>query len=326
MYFIFLFFLSFLISNSLLILDAESKTLKTTALLYPQEPVFIFGWESDLFIEPLETKGATFKSYQIDLDYPVINASEWKPLVLIKAESTSIAQPGLTVGNDRVLINKAMLYRAAGLGLVKTMNDQGYLKFVALYESASDDPFINQRDKHLDLNFQYISALRNDGQWVVMISHTKNRGYLNNKTIPLVGYRFIFNQEISTALGFGFFELQWHPTPADSVVFAAEPVGYTLNYTKKLPLNLLWINEAGLAAKSFLHSERVDDDMRLFLEQKYMKTGFELGLSEKSHLGVDFGFVYDRKLYEAKQVFLPIGQEKLFAQEWYGGFIWRFQL
>ena len=66
--------------------------------------------------------------------------------------------------------------------------------------------------------------------------------------------------------------------------------------------------------------------MRLFLEYKYMKSGFELDITEKSRLGVDFGIVYDRTLYEAKQIFLPIGREKIFASEWYGSFVWRFAL
>ena len=306
--------------------NAICKTLQTTSLLYPEEPVFIFGWQSDLFTDPLETKGTAFKAYQIDLSYPLINLFEWKPLVLVKAESTSIAQPGLTVGNERILINKALLNRGVGLGLLKSMDDDSYLKFVAIYESASDDPYINHRDTDVDINFQYISSLRDDSQWILIISSTKNRGYLNNKTIAQIGYRYIFNQEVNTTLGLGFFETQWKPTLTDSVIFLVEPVGYSLNYSKKLPLDLLWINEIGLAAKSFLHSERIEDDMRLFLEYKYMKSGFELDITEKSRLGVDFGIVYDRTLYEAKQIFLPIGREKIFASEWYGSFVWRFAL
>lgn len=288
--------------------------------------MLVFGWESDLFTSPLETKGAAFKSYQLDLSYPVISTSEWKPLLIVKTESTSIAQSGLTIGNDRILINKALLYRGAGVGLLKSMNDEGYLKFVALYESASDEPFLDERDIDLDLNLQYISKMRNDGQWILILSSTKNRGYLNNAVIPLVGYRFIFNQQLSTAIGLGFFETQWLFSTTETLLFQVEPVGYLLSYSKTMPMNLLWKNQVGLTTKSFLHSERVEDDMRLFLEYQYVKSGFELGITEKSYLGVDFGLVYDRMLYDGKQVFLPIGNEQNFESEWFGSFVWRFKL
>lgn len=306
--------------------NADSKALRTASLLYPQEPQLVFGWESDLFVDPLETKGAAFKAYDLNVGYPVVSETDWKPLLVLKAESTSISQSGLTVGNNRVLINKALLDRGVGVGLLKTMNDEGYLKFVALYGSASDEPFQNNRDIDIDLNLQYISSLRNDGQWIFIISSTKNRGYLNNKIVPLLGYRYFFNRAVNATLGLGFLEAQWHPTNSEAVTLLLEPVGYSLNYTKYLPQDLLWTNQIGLSTKSFLHTDRIEDEMRLFLEYKYMKTGFELTITDRSRLGVEFGLIYDRTLYEAKQVFLPVGKENVFASEWYGGFTWRFIL
>lgn len=323
--FIYHFFTAAIISFGF-VQNAYTKTLKTASLLYPQDPQLIFGWESDLFVDPLETKGAAFKAYQLDVAYPVISSTEWKPLLAMKAESTSIAQQGLTIGNQRILINKALLDRGVGVGLLKMMNDEGYLKFVAIYGSASEKPFQDTRDIDLDLNLQYISSLQNDGQWIFILSSTKNRGYLNNKIVPLLGYRYFFNTEMNVTLGLGFFETQWYPTSTESLVLLLEPVGYSLSYSKHLPLDLLWVNQLGLSTKSFMHTDRIEDEMRLFLEYKYMKSGFELTITERSRLGVDFGLIYDRTLYEAKQVFLPIGKENVFASEWFGSFTWRFKL
>jgi hypothetical protein len=321
------FLLSFVIWLIFIGFNSFGKTLDLPSASHPDKSTFMFGWHSDLFIDPFETKGAAFKAYRMNADFPVLKSYRLEPLINVRAESTSIAQPGLTVGNSEILINKAVLYRGVGLGLMHSYSANGYVKFTAVYESASDEPFLKNRDKNFDINLHIISAENQSGQWIVIINSSNNRGYLNGKTIPLVGYKYFYNDQLNAAIGLiGFFELEWMVTSDDALVVSADPVSYFVRHSKKLPLELIWLNQIGLATQSFLHSERVEDDMRLFLEYKYMKTGFELDITKRSKLAIDFGLVYDRTLYEAKQVFLPIGKEEIFASEWFGSFTWRFQL
>lgn len=89
----------------------------------------------------------------------------------------------------------------------------------------------------------------------------------------------------------------------------------------KLASDLLTLHgRMGLSRESYMHGFRVEDERRLILEEKYVEVDFLRKLSEKTTMGLDLGYAFERRMFEAQTVLSPIGPVKLINEDIYGGF------
>lgn len=83
---------------------------------------------------------------------------------------------------------------------------------------------------------------------------------------------------------------------------------------------------AGLSARSYQDANRLIDDQRLILEETYFEAGVRVRLEANTAFSLMGGWSGNRKVYRARQVFLPEGPAQTIDPDFYGGVRMEFDL
>lgn len=263
---------------------------------------------------------------EVRFKFPFSQFDLWKISLGMHAESFSAGRPDLTVGKEPVRVGPDLRSLGAGLGVSKQDWDGSWFNYFGSYNSASDEPFSDSRDAWGEHTLVYAFAPEGSRQWYLGFNQSHNRGYLNGVPIPVFGALYRPYSDLAILVGVPFLHFELNIQKYLVTKLTMTPVGLAgeLSYQARDDLSVRW--RAGVASWSFLHSQRTEPESRLFVEQKYFDFSFRRALSETTSFGLALGYSFDRRIYEAEQIYRGVGGITKIKPDITGGFVMDFHL
>ncbi|GEM_PF-1336149 len=290
------------------------------------DPRLVIELLSDLWVAPDQNKESPIRTYDARMNLPYLKTEKWMASVDLKASAYSVGEPDLVVGKDAIRIGSDLRSQSVGLGLGRRGSDGSWLNIFANYNSASDEPFKSSRDSWAGGSAVYGFATEGTEQWLLGADYSRNRGWLNDHVVPILGRQFQVAPDFVVAVGFPFFYAALDIAKYLSIHLTATPVGVHGEFIHDIDDKLSIRIRGGLATRSYLHTARIHEDDRLFVNSNYVATAFRRVLSERTSFGFELGYSFRRKLYEGQQVFRPEGVTRQIANDFTGGFVMEFKL
>lgn len=264
---------------------------------------------SDIWTNPTKEKHTPLRRTEVQFQIPMVENEGFVASAHLSGEDLSLSRTDLIVGDDQIQIGTDLRYQGAGVAVAKRGSERSWSQGFVTYESASDRPFKAERDKNLYAVLLHGFKCREDLQWVVGLDHSNNRGYWDGKILPIAGAIWTLSEKDELILGFPFF--QWrHLGEKDwetrlRVTGASASASYDRRAAEKT-----WVySRVDISAWSYMHSERIDSDNRLFFEETSVQAGIRNILTPTVKIENALGYSFERKLYEAKKVFDRKGQQ-----------------
>lgn len=297
--------------------DAEILELIPGIEQYRQH--FDFDMRSDLWTEVEHNKTAPLRIYKFDFLGSLYHENDKAFYLKVKSESMTTGRANLLIGGNRILIGSDLRSQKAGVEYVWKFENDQWLLLSTNYVSESDQPFQQDRSKWLDLSATYAFAKNQKQQWILMIDYSKNRGYLNNIPIPLVGVIYPIQNGFTMTVGLPFLKLEKN-TPEWRYLLTATPTGVRGKVVKNLDSLFAVGGQAGYSTRSYLHLNRIQNNMRLFYEEKFLEGNLKVKASGIIRIGFAAGYAFDRDFYEAKQIYIVNRSRTRLASDFYGIF------
>jgi len=167
--------------------------------------------------------------------------------------------------------------------------------------SASDRPFASS--KEMELQATVFTRIPDGGKnaWLLLLSYSNNREFMNNIPLPSLGYWFEPTESYRIILGIPFVMLEIKPVKNLTLEFFYLPVrtvhagvSYRIAGPFKIYTAFDWRHE------SWFRSDRTDDDYRLFYYEKRGTAGVEWELAKGMTLDLSGGYSFDRFYFEGK--------------------------
>ena len=298
----------------------EARVLELLPQYRNEESRLRLGWRSDLWGDPNYSKYSPVRLYDVNTNPSFYRTAEQNAFFKLNMDGLSSGRSDFTVGRGRTLIGSDLRSQEVGLGYVKNQDRSSWYSLSAEYASDSDHPYQELRSRWAELSGTYAFAKEKNWQWVVLVNYSKNRGYLNNQVIPLVGGIYQFENGWTMTVGLPFLKLEKKFDPW-SYLFVATATGVRGRVTKKINDLFIARGEAGYSTRSYLHINRTEDDMRLFYEEKYAQAQLVTALSKNVNMTFFAGYSMDRNFYEAKQIYLANRTRTKLQNDWFGGFV-----
>lgn len=286
----------------------------------------IIEGRTDLWTSAYRYKEAPLRLHEVRFRARLINSEFWSASAHVGAESLSSGRTDLTVGRNPVFIGSDLRSQSAGFGVKRTASDASSFSVFAAYNSSSDEPYKNTRDIWTEVSMFYEFAPQDTLQWVIAANSSKNRGFLNDQIVPFVGVHYKPGSNFSATIGFPFARFIWSNEDFWTTSVYLTPVGIHGEMAHMSLPYLSWRMKAGLSSRSYLHVNRIDDQMRLIFEEKYLEGGFKSKVSDQTFVTFSIGTSFDRALYEAKSVFYAEGSKTDLNKDLYGVIQMEFEL
>lgn len=307
-------------------LSAHGRALTFAAIPEPENIELEIAWRSDLWTSPMVDKRTPVRIYDASAVAPFFRNKNWIASVKLDTEGVSSGRPDLVVGRNRVLIGSDLRMQEYGVYAQRRGEDDSRFSFSAAYDSASDEPFKSARDRWTEFQAVYVTKVNSDDyQWIFATNYSKNRGFLNNRLIPMIGVNYRPLPGLDLTLGFPFARFIWKDDLYD-LNFLATPAGFSFVGSKTINPTVTGRLRAGLANRAYLHENRIEDDMRLFFQETYADGGFRTRLTSTTTIEILLGASIDRSFYEAKQVYQPVGNRTTLPADFYGRIRMEFSL
>lgn len=242
------------------------------------------------------------------------------------ADYVEMGRSPLFVGlNNAEIVGDPQEY-SLGLGFRKQYDDQRVLLAALDYGSASDRPFKDSRNTAIGFNVAYAFQPSQNSQWLLFVSYSNNRVFLNNVPLPSFAYIYKFSGKFSVTLGIPFVFTNYFNFPKSTFNMFLTPgsVGYDWGVGIVGPMQ--FYNSFAYKVKSFMHHNRLRDEDRLFIEDKTIEVGLRSPVAKYLSLSLSSGLSFDRYFYEGEGVFDEIGQKQKLAKDIYfkTKMTWRF--
>jgi hypothetical protein len=187
------------------------------------------------------------------------------------------------------------------------------------YDSASDEPYKTKRDISIATIALYTSKPYGPWRWIVGMNQNENRGYLNGQMIPVFGFVYQPDAHLRISFGYPFLKINWEFMQDNYMKLTAMPAGIRNEFIHYIWPDISIFAAATISNRSYEHYYRVDEDMRLIFEEKSIEAGFRIAVSSSTIFGLTAGYGFDRRIFEATQVFLPIGPVERVNPDSYAG-------
>lgn len=264
----------------------------------------IFKARSDLWLSPYEDKETPIRIYEGQLRLPASLFDSWMGSLSLTSETVSLGRTDLLIGKRSTSLSSNLQSQSIGFGLERKMENKSSISFYGALTSASDEPFKNGRDIWTEATTSYRSPMWGLWQGIFALNYSKNRGFLNDQALPLVGAAYKWSSNLNFIVGFPFARVTWNSLNW-TITATATPVGGSLYIDYIYSDSLLILMSAGVSSRSYLHVNRTEDKYRLIFEEKYAEVGLKRILSPKTLIGFKAGASFDRSVYEAITVFHP---------------------
>ncbi len=145
--------------------------------------------------------------------------------------------------------------------------------------SPSDRPFGNGRDVGFNLNATYKIPAEGENLWILFLSASTTRGFLNYVPLPGAAYVYKASDSLRLVIGLPFAFLLWTPAETLTVTFSYFPLRNAelrLGMGPRRGLNGYVM--ANFRARNFRLHGRTDKDERLFNEEGLAQAGVNIPL------------------------------------------------
>ncbi len=273
--------------------------------------------QSDLWTSPNQEKADPLRRYNLAGKLPVLFNDRWSASLNLEAEGLRIGRPGLIIGNDAIEVNTDLRSQSAGVGVQRRDEDGSWFSLFGSYESASNEPFKDKRDRYFAGTAIYAFEPSEKWQWIVGANQSNNRGIRNGQIMPIGGVFYRPNLNLTVAFGLPFLLIEWKN---ESSVFnlTATLVGIEGNLRKDFANDFFYQFKSGLSSRAYLHNDRIKDKNRIFFEEKYIEGGVGVRLSARTHTVLVIGQSFDRRVYEAEAIFKKTGTDHRIKADLYG--------
>lgn len=276
---------------------------------------------TDLWTEPNENKENPVRLYNLNLKMPIVASEKWTASFQGELEGYDLGRPDITIGDDNVRVGSDLRAQSLGFGMSYHPGDGQWLNYFGSYRSASDEPYMNSRDTWVEHSLFYALKPRGAYQWVTGFNFSQNRGYWNGQVLPLLGVSYKPYPQMAIVMGFPFFYVDMDIKNYIRAQVTLTPVGLNTEFSHKINDVLSARFRAGLATRSYLHHNRIEDEKRFFVNSKYVDISFRRALSPKTQYGLALGYSFGREFYEGEQAFRPQGHRSTIGPDLTGGFV-----
>lgn len=169
--------------------------------------------------------------------------------------------------------------------------------------SASDRPFGAGRDFGFSLNLTYKIPAENEAAWILFLSLSNTRGFLNYVPLPGAAYSFKAHERVRMVLGIPFALIFWRPTDLWTVTFSYFPIRTgELRLSYGSPRGPHPYVLASFKSRTFRLYERADKEERLFVDEGLFQAGFNLPVAGKVYAELGGGLAFARRFFLARKV------------------------
>ncbi|MBL7545085.1 MAG: hypothetical protein JNL11_14805 [Bdellovibrionaceae bacterium] len=287
-----------------------------------------FEFQSDIWTRPDQNKESPVRFYGGTIHLPLIQTNEWSASLKSSDESLSLARTDMHVGNNVVEIGSNLQSRSIGLGLEKR-TEKSTFTFFAFHDSASEEPYRNDRDVFNRYAFAYhLPSLFNEDsvRWFLGLESSNNRGYLNGQTLPIVGASFKPHSNTTVIIGIPFLRVIWHEPGfwTSQIHMGVVGVSYEGEFIHSGEVSSFI--QSGISTRSYAHTQRLNDEKRLFYQENYYEGGLKLRVKKTTVFRFVGGFSNGRKLYEGQQSFRSQGAVQSINSDLYSKISMEFQI
>lgn len=276
---------------------------------------------TDLWTSPNENKEEAVRLYNVALKVPIVATDKWTASFHGDLEGYDLGRPNLTIGESNVRVGSDLRARSLGIGLSRHPGDGRWTNYFGSYRSASDEPYGASRDKWVEHVFLHAFRPKGANQLVMGFNYSKNRGFLNDQPIPILGVAYKPYSDLTVIMGFPFFYFDMNIENYIRAQLTLTPVGLNTEFSHKINEELSIRLRGGIATRSYLHHNRIEDEERFFVNSKYLDISFRRALSKKTQYGLALGYSFDREFYEGEQAFRPQGARSTIGPDLTGGFV-----
>lgn len=276
---------------------------------------------TDLWTSPNENKENSVRLYNLNFKVPMIASEKWTASFHADLEGYDLGRPDITIGDDNVRVGSDLRAQSLGFGFSHHPGDGRWINYFGSYRSSSDEPYLASRDTWIEHSLIYAFKPTGFYQWVTGFNSSQNRGYWNGQVIPILGVSYRPYSDLSIVMGFPFFYIDMNIKNYIRAQLTMTPVGLNTEFSHKVRDDLSIRLRSGLATRSYLHHNRVEDEKRFFVNSKYIDLSFSRVLSEKTRYGLALGYSFDRQFYEGEQAFRPQGARSTIGPDLTGGFV-----
>ncbi|MFS4458023.1 hypothetical protein [Bdellovibrio sp. HCB2-146] len=300
----FLRLLLFVVSNIFLI-QGQAAPLGTIPTIEDRNLRFIFDFRSDLWTSPYTYKSAPVRITNSEIRVPLLRTETWKGSADIVDESLGLGKADFTLGKEKVFIGNNLQSISAGLGLNKEFEGGSSLSFFGAYATASDEPYVSQRDVWVEASVVYYTPQFNSHRWLFAVNQSENRGFFNGKPFPYFGVIHHVSENLMLVYGFPFFRAVWDNPEIWQKSFGLTPFGVNFDLEKNLEDDFVFNANIRFDVRSYLHSTRVDDDDRLYYEEVAVQARIRKILTDTTGVIFGLGYSFNRRLYESETIYSP---------------------
>lgn len=283
----------------------QAAPLGTIPTIEDRNLRFIFDFRSDLWTSPYTYKSAPVRITNSEIRIPLLRTETWKGSADIADESLGLGKADFTLGKEKVFIGNNLQSISAGLGINKEFESGSSLSVFAAYATASDEPYVNQRDVWVEGNVIYYTPQINSHRWIFAVNQSNNRGFYNGKPFPYFGVIYHVHENLMLVYGFPFFRAVWDNPEIWQKTFRLTPFGIGFDLEKNLEDDFVFNASIGFDVRSYLHSTRVDDEDRLYYEEVALQGRIRKNLTDTTGVIFGLGYSFDRRLYESENIYSP---------------------
>lgn len=298
-------------------LQAAAGPLGIQYIIHQERPKLELQFQSDLWTSPNQNKRNPIRVYEIAFISPIYYSESWEVGFHAGTEGLRIGNAGLSVGEHQIDIGGDLRSQSLGVSIENKGPEKRETALLLKYGSESDVPFQKARDVAVDVILYHRFSQVGNWQNIVGLDFTKNRGYYDNLVIPLIGASYSPSENFRMYFGFPFLRFDWVMDQAQTS-FMATPVEVEATRSHRFNDFLTGFFRVGILNRSYMPSLRIEEDRRVIFEEKYSEVSALRRVSPKTTIESTFGVSVDRKLYEAKSVYAPIGEVVTVRSDIYG--------
>lgn len=299
--------------------EVQARPLATFPTVEEGDTRVRFDFTSDIWNSPYQNKEMPQRIYELQLKVPFIKNENFKTSFTIDGEGRSVGRPDLVVGHDRILIGPDLRSQSVGFAFDYKDPDKSSMAFYISYDSASDEPYRNKRDISVATTALYTSKPYGHWRWILGMNQNENRGYQNGQAIPVIGLVYQPDASLRISFGYPFLRINWEFFQDNYMKLTAMPAGIRDEFIHYIWPDISLFAAATVSNRSYEHFNRTDEDLRLIFEEKSIEAGFRISVSTSTVFGLTAGYGFDRRIFEGKQVFMPIGPVERINPDSYAG-------
>lgn len=229
-------------------------------------------------------------------------SGSWRTHAQVDYDAIETSGDSTRFSNGRLMPNR-LWDIGAGFSHARNLEDGKVAGGSLTIHSPSDRPFGRARDYGFNLNLSLKLPQENESAWILFLSASNTRGFLNYFPLPGAAYAFKANDRLRLVLGLPFVLALWTPADAVTVLFSYFPLRNAearIGLGKRRGLSGYLL--ARFRTRNFRLHDRPSSEERLFQEDGLAQAGIQFPLLGPA-LSLETGaaYAFERRYYLAEK-------------------------